>query len=128
MRLQGNTYQAIAEEMQVSVSTAYGLVNEGAKAVLEYNQLDLKGLVLMQGERIEGILATLYQEATTPGETQHDAIDRCVKLFERQARLFGLDAKPDATATVTSPFVFQINFGTPAPEVQQVDIIATEPE
>ena len=128
MKLEGATTQSIADELKVSIAQAYRLVAAGANEVLEYNQMDLKHLVLVQGERIEGILASLYPQATSTGKEQHDAIDRCVKLFERQARLFGLDARPDANVQQASPFVFNINFGGSVPGVQQVDIIATSPE
>ena len=112
MRLEGNGYQAIADEMQCSLSTAYALVSQGSQSVLEYNQLDLKGLVLIQGERIEAAIAGIY-DAATHGHLE--SIDRLVRLMERQARLFGLDAKPDATVVPVSPFVFQINFGGESP-------------
>ena len=88
LRSSGLTYQKVADIMETDKGTAYKRVQRALRAipyeaVQEFRQLE--------GERLDALLEVAFEQATT-GKRSLFAIDRCVMLMERRARLFGLDA------------------------------------
>jgi predicted transcriptional regulator len=87
LRSRGYTYQQIADHMGCSKPTAYARVKRAlasipAEAVEEYRRLE--------GERLDNLLAIATHQAMT--KKSLFAIDRCLAIMDRRARLLGLDA------------------------------------
>jgi len=87
MRSRGFTYQQIADNMGCSKAAAYQRVSRAlasipAEAVAEYR--------VLEGERLDNLLAIATHQALT--KKSLFAIDRCLAIMDRRARLLGLDA------------------------------------
>jgi hypothetical protein len=87
LRSRGYTYQQIADQMDCSKPTAYARVQRAlaaipAEAVEEYRRLE--------GERLDGLLAIATHQAFAKNSLY--AIDRCLAIMDRRAKLLGLDA------------------------------------
>ena len=88
LRRQGYTLKRIGQVLGVSTQTAANYVNYclrelvelTAAATEEYRQLEL--------ERLDALQAAIWNQAVSGNLF---AIDRCVKLMERRAKLLGLD-------------------------------------
>jgi len=99
LRSRGYTYQQIADQMDCSKPTAYARVQRAlaaipAEAVDEYRRLE--------GERLDGLLAIATHKAFT--QNSLPAIDRCLAIMDRRAKLLGLDA-PVKTEVITLDFI-----------------------
>jgi hypothetical protein len=87
LRSRGFTYQQIADNMGCSKGAAYQRVSRAlaaipAEAVEEYRRLE--------GERLDNLLAIATHQAMT--KKSLFAIDRCLAIMDRRAKLLGLDA------------------------------------
>lgn len=94
LRASGATYQAIADDLDITAPSAHALVQKAlheipAEAVDELRRVELG--------RLDQMLLGIWTEATSGNL---NAIDRAVKLMERRAKLAGLDA-PALTADVS---------------------------
>ena len=94
-RSRGYTYQQIADTMGCSKPTAFARVKRAlaaipAEAVDEYRRLE--------GERLDNLLAIATHQAMT--KKSLFAIDRCLAIMDRRAKLLGLDA-PVRTEVIT---------------------------
>jgi len=98
-RSRGYTYQQIADTMGCSKPTALARVRRAlaaipAEAVDEYRRLE--------GERLDNLLAIATHQAMT--KKSLFAIDRCLAIMDRRARLLGLDA-PVRTEVITLDYI-----------------------
>jgi len=98
-RSRGYTYQQIADTMGCSKPTAFARVKRAlaaipAEAVDEYRRLE--------GERLDNLLAIATHQAMT--KKSLFAIDRCLAIMDRRARLLGLDA-PVRTEVITLDYI-----------------------
>jgi hypothetical protein len=90
LRSLGYTYQRIADQTGCSKQTAYARVQRAlnaipAEAAEEYRKLE--------GERLDALLEVSMAKALDPaGKGFLFAVDRCIALMDRRAKLFGLDA------------------------------------
>jgi len=101
LRSRGYTYQQIADQMDCSKPTAYARVQRAlaaipAEAVDEYRRLE--------GERLDGLLAIATHQAFSKNSLH--AIDRCLAIMDRRAKLLGLDA-PIKTEVITLDYIQQ---------------------
>lgn len=101
LRSRGYTYQQIADQMDCSKPTAYARVQRAlaaipAEAVDEFRRLE--------GERLDGLLAIALHKAYT--QNSMTAIDRCLAIMDRRAKLLGLDA-PIKTEVITLDYIQQ---------------------
>jgi hypothetical protein len=100
-RSRGYTYQQIADTMGCSKPTAFARVKRAlaaipAEAVDEYRRLE--------GERLDNLLAIATHQAMT--KKSLFAIDRCLAIMDRRAKLLGLDA-PIRTEVITLDYIQQ---------------------
>ena len=100
-RSRGYTYQQIADTMGCSKPTAFARVKRAlaaipAEAVDEYRRLE--------GERLDNLLAIATHQAMT--KKSLFAIDRCLAIMDRRAKLLGLDA-PIKTEVITLDYIQQ---------------------
>ena len=98
-RSRGYTYQQIADTMGCSKPTAFARVKRAlaaipAEAVDEYRRLE--------GERLDNLLAIATHQAMT--KKSLFAIDRCLAIMDRRAKLLGLDA-PIRTEVITLDYI-----------------------
>lgn len=100
LRAQGYDYRLIAEQLGVSVNTAYHDVHEALRYLSQYERVlaeDVRGLHLT---RLDLLLAGLSDRAFT-GDTF--AVDSYLRVMERQSRLLGLDAPTQLDVNVRRP-------------------------
>jgi len=88
LRSRGFTYQQIADSMGVSKQGAWDRVKRALadiprEAAEEYRALEC--------ERLDALLAVATHQALT-GKRSLFAIDRCIMIMDRRAKLLGLDA------------------------------------
>jgi DNA-binding CsgD family transcriptional regulator len=89
LRRAGHGYQAIADRLGCSLSTAHGYIKEAmaeAKAQIDTDASELKAEEI---SRLDGMLVGLW-DAAKMGD--YAAVDRVLKIMERRSKLLGLDA------------------------------------
>jgi len=96
LRRAGADYRAIAAAMGVTVHVAWNDVQRGLKAIIQEPAEDVRQLEL---ERVDRLFMVAYQKALA-GDLK--AIDTCLRIMDRRAKLLGLDVpqKVDLTAWV----------------------------
>ena len=99
LRSKGYTYQKIADTMGCSKPTAYERVKRAlaaipAEAVEEYRRLE--------GERLDTLLEMALKKAQSEDKGFLFAIDRCLAIMDRRAKLYGLDAPIRSQVEVTT--------------------------
>lgn len=103
LRAAGKTFPQIAEELGYrSVSSAYGAVMRGLERTLQEPAEELRRL---EAERLDRLFEVAFRKATRDGSVW--AVDRCISIMERRARLFGLDreAAPDEVEKYLGSFL-----------------------
>lgn len=98
MRSLDYTYQKIADSQGTTKATAYNRVQRAlkaipAEAVDEYRRVE--------GERISLLMEKAMEKALSGDKGFLFAIDRCVTLMDRRARLMGLDTPVTQKLEVT---------------------------
>jgi AcrR family transcriptional regulator len=97
LRSLGLTYRQIAARLGVNEATAYRRVQRALEAipfesVEEYRRLE--------NERLDKLLEVAMKHALSEEKGFLQAIDRCLALEERRARLLGLDSTRTVTQTL----------------------------
>lgn len=101
-RIAGLSYSKIADKLGISTSRAHSLVAEALKE----SQESVKDLAnrhrQIQHARIEKLVAALWSDAVAARsvEERRRSIAQIVKLLDRQAKLWGMDAPKLVEATV----------------------------
>ena len=86
LRKEGYTYEHIAAQFGVTRQAVYS----GVKKALDKQQAESVGeLRALENERLDDLLRAIYAEAL---KGDLGAIDRILRIMERRARLWGLDA------------------------------------
>lgn len=97
LRAQGLSVAEIAEELNVSETTAVRRLDRGLR------NLPAQSLEALRAESELRINAAVREvgvilfDSTEPAETRLKAVDRLVKLEERRSKLLGLDEPPAVT-------------------------------
>jgi hypothetical protein len=87
LRMEGRTFDEIAKALKYGgPSGAYKAVITGLQKTL---QGPASGLRALEAERLDALLASLWRRAGRPAL---GAVDRCLSIMERRAKLLGLDA------------------------------------
>jgi hypothetical protein len=89
LRLEGKTYLEIGTAMSVSEQRAWRLVTQELRRLNTRREERAAELVRLQSERLDALLAALWPKALAGDAV---AVARVLALFERQAKLHGLDA------------------------------------
>ena len=100
LRSRGFTYQQIADSVGCSKPTAYARVKRALgdiprEVAEEYRALEC--------ERLDALLAVATHQALT-GKRSLFAIDRCLMIMDRRAKLLGLDA-PTKHEVITLDYI-----------------------
>ena len=88
LRKAGNTYEAIGEALGVSKVAAYKLVRRVVESLDSQSQAEAKVYRALQLARLEEALKAIWPRAMA-GELK--AVDRVIKILEREAKLLCLD-------------------------------------
>lgn len=125
LRIAGLSWAAIGEKLDVSSSMARKYVETACREVVAENVDQLRAI---QGAQLNVILATLWPRVIDADHKDNTwCIDRALKVFERQAALFGLDAPTRIAQTDAAgndvPFVIEVRsvdeHGDPIPAPSQ---------
>jgi hypothetical protein len=87
LRLTGATFQEIGDQMSLSKVRAYQIVSEGMKDLDETCSILATETRRLMLDRIDAGILALWAERGNPRVS-----DSLVRLYDRQARLLGLDA------------------------------------
>lgn len=90
LRREGKTFVEIATALGISRTRAFQLVTEAIDETNDLLVTETKKLRQRQQDRIAALVKALWKKATKDGQV--GAVDRVIKLLEREARLAGLDA------------------------------------
>jgi hypothetical protein len=89
LRLEGKRYREIGEIMGFSEQRAHKLVTTELSRLNTRRTEQAAELIRLQSERLEALLAAVWPAAANG---DGPAIDRVLAIFQRQAKLHGLDA------------------------------------
>ena len=89
LRKSGATYERIGNALGVSTSTAQRLAVDALRLVIERGMEGADELRQLEVERLDAMLLSVWRSVRNG---HLGAIDRCIKIMERRARLLGLDA------------------------------------
>lgn len=96
LRLQGLSYRAIGAAAGCSHVHAWRLITRAMETVNDRTAEDARVLRTLEAERLDAILQGVWDRAA---EGDLPAVDRVLKIMERRARLFGLDAPAKVAPT-----------------------------
>ncbi len=88
LRSRGFTYQQIADSAGCSKAAAYNRVKRALSDIPREAAEEYRAL---ESERLDALLAVATHQALT-GKRSLFAIDRCLAIMDRRAKLLGLDA------------------------------------
>ena len=87
LRKAGFTYSVIAEKLgYTGKAAAWDAVN---RALKQLKREPAEGVLALELERLDALYKSMYPQAL---KGNLGAVDRCLKISERRARLLGLDA------------------------------------
>ncbi len=89
LRKQGLTYEVIGQKLGISNTAAYKHVRRALDAIEKDIDEKATHLKIIEKARLERLFNSIWN-AATGGDLY--AIDRALKIMERQAKLLGLDA------------------------------------
>ncbi len=89
MRKSGATYDQIGAALGITTQGAYKAIIRSLRRLNEKNAEDSSELRRLEVERLDKMLAAIWNMVIIGDQ---GAIDRALKISERRARLFGLDA------------------------------------
>lgn len=89
LRKAGATFDQIGKELKCTRQNAYKLVSTALKELQEITISETSELVALENERLDSLWLPAYKSAIG-GDLY--AIDRCLRISERRAKLNGLDA------------------------------------
>lgn len=97
LRKAGATYSQIGDQLGITEQGAYAAVVRSLKRIVEQTSEEAAAVRTLEIERLDRLFLAAYRQAK---EGHLGAIDRCVRLMERRAKLLGLDApvKQDVTS------------------------------
>lgn len=112
LRGQGWTYAEIAEALGVAESTAYADVTSALAARKDEGVRIMRAV---EGDRLEGLERQLQKVLDEAGGADVDAVTKVagtlVRVAERRARLFGLDAPARIETGASAPLTVVLDAG-----------------
>lgn len=93
LRMTGMRYEAIGQELGVSMQTAHKDVKTAMDELAEYQQTQSIQLRNMELIRLDSALAKVHEVLGETGdpETKLKAVDRLIRISESRRKLLGLD-------------------------------------
>lgn len=101
LRAEGHTLREIADKLGVSVSTAASDIDRALSEV-PADSVDL--LRRLWGQRLDALLKAVWTSAMSGNL---DAVDKAVKIADRAAKLYGLDAPQQISMSTTGTDIEQ---------------------
>lgn len=92
LRRDGNSYRAIAEQLDVSVATAHASVQRALKTIRKENAETVRALELQRLDDSLMVALDIRDNPLTRDDIRLQAIATIVRLQERRSKLEGLDA------------------------------------
>lgn len=89
LRKRGATYTQIGEKLGLTKAGAYDAVHRAIEKHRAAVKEDVGEVVAIELERLDSLYAVVYQQAVAGN---HGALDRCLSIAARRAKLLGLDA------------------------------------
>ena len=89
LRKAGYTYEQIGVALEISTQAAYKHVVKALSVIHEKITEATEELRTLEVQRIDRLFEVMYKKAE---KGDYNAIDRCLRLMERRAKLLGLDA------------------------------------
>ncbi len=120
LRSKGMSYRDIATEMSCNVASAHRAVQRALARI----PLDaVEDLRQIEGERLENLWLVACEIALngSNSDRQLRAVDRCLAIMERKARLFGLDAPTRNVVSVITEDVIDTEIARLEAEIAQLD-------
>lgn len=96
LRKSGMTYQQIADEIGISVSGAFKHVSKALATFRAKAAEEAETVAALEAERLDSLHQALWPKAI---QGDMPAVDRVLKIMERRAKLYGLDAPTKLAAT-----------------------------
>lgn len=97
LRLQGLTFEAIAEKLGVTRQAAHAAVTSELDALAAESRADAEKLRDLELARLDAMLSALWPAIKRGSQ---GAVDKALKVCARRARLLGLDAPTEIKANV----------------------------
>lgn len=101
LRAEGHTIREVAEKLGISPSTAAGDIN---RALSEHPAEGVDLLRRLWGQRLDALLRAVWPAAMAGNL---DAVDKAVKIADRAAKLYGLDAPQHISMSTTGADIEQ---------------------
>jgi len=89
LRKEGNTFQQIGDALGISKQNAHKHVMTALTAMNEQIAAEAEVMRTLELERLDKLWFAMYRQAT---QGNQGAVDRCIRIMERRAKLLGLDA------------------------------------
>jgi DNA-binding CsgD family transcriptional regulator len=94
-RVQGHSYQAIAEQMHIPASTAYEYAIRAMARIVPVEQA--QEVLRMELARLDAMEAAIFDQAA---HGEYAAIEACLKISNQRARLLGLYPAAESKPTL----------------------------
>lgn len=91
LRMDGTTFEQIGKELGVSKQAAHALVVKALDEARQKSAISAEQLREMELTRLDSLWRTAYTLAKSQNQNNLAAIDRCLRIMERRAKLTGLD-------------------------------------
>ena len=88
LRLTGLTYREIGEELKITEQGAYKAVIRALEKIKDKIEEKAEEVVIIEIQRLDKLFLIAFKKAER-GDLS--AIDRCLRIMERRAKLLGLD-------------------------------------
>ena len=114
LRKAGATYEQIGKQLGVTKQAAYKHVKKALDAMNDTIREQADDVRNIEVERLDKLWFVMYKQALSGNQ---GAVDRCLKIMDRRAKLLGLDA-PEKTELSThddKPLIISVKY-TDEPE------------
>lgn len=92
LRIQGETFPEIGRKLGITKQAAHHHVSKALGELAKANKDRTAELRMLEGERLDAMACVLWPRATDPQNPDLVAVDRMLRIMDRRAKLFGLDA------------------------------------
>jgi len=89
LRKAGASYRQIGAQLDVSMAQAHRDVTRAIANLAKLSEGDAEALRILEEQRLDGLFLSVWSQARA-GDLQ--AIDRCLRIMARRAKLMGLNA------------------------------------
>jgi hypothetical protein len=88
LRKEGSTYEEIGKTLSISTQRAHKIVTSELTRIRKETAEETDELRTLELQRLDAMFMVCYRDAQ---EGDYPAVDRCLKIMERRAKLLGLD-------------------------------------